>query len=341
VTTVAGRSATVGMPMYLQALDTVNQLCVSDTTGGTLTLPAFPGFSLTVAAGSATFPGGSRSGCISATPVNPDKVPMAPGFGQQPRFILTIQPVGTTFNLNDGQIAAKFSGTVVGQGNFTVVNITLPTRIRAGSTPPQMQQDRIPPRIPVEFEVKIEPDLGDSGQTVTLAKSGTSSLNGDFSFDGDDTLDVTETGNISLSGDNQTAPSFIGAGGAFAGNLKLIAKVRDTQVAESNGFSVAAIAQYYVNSFQSRISGLVFGGDPFAAKMYGMWVEVGWDSDSEYVEDLDQESLKEVVHVADKGDVFSDVTDQTFQTSDYLPAGDAPTMTSMQYLSSISLVLAR
>jgi len=98
VTTVAGRSTTVGMPMYLQALDTVNQLCVSDTTGGTLTLPAFPGFSLTVAAGSATFPGGSRSGCISATPVNPDKVPMAPGFGQQPRFILTIQPVGTTFN---------------------------------------------------------------------------------------------------------------------------------------------------------------------------------------------------------------------------------------------------
>jgi hypothetical protein len=27
-----------------------------------------------------------------------DKIPMAPGFGQQPRFIVTIQPVGTTFN---------------------------------------------------------------------------------------------------------------------------------------------------------------------------------------------------------------------------------------------------
>src|SRR5947207_9203595 len=27
-----------------------------------------------------------------------DKVPMMPGFGQQPRFIVTIQPVGTTFN---------------------------------------------------------------------------------------------------------------------------------------------------------------------------------------------------------------------------------------------------
>jgi hypothetical protein len=32
------------------------------------------------------------------TPVNGDKVPMSPGFGQQPRFVVTIQPVGTVFN---------------------------------------------------------------------------------------------------------------------------------------------------------------------------------------------------------------------------------------------------
>jgi hypothetical protein len=98
VTTVAGRSTTIGMPMYLQALDTANQLCVSETAGGTLTLPAFPGFSLTVGPGSATFAGGSRAGCLTATVVNPDKVPMAPDFGKQPRFVLTIQPVGTLFN---------------------------------------------------------------------------------------------------------------------------------------------------------------------------------------------------------------------------------------------------
>ena len=30
--------------------------------------------------------------------VHPDKVPMSPGFGQQPRFIVTIQPTGSTFN---------------------------------------------------------------------------------------------------------------------------------------------------------------------------------------------------------------------------------------------------
>jgi hypothetical protein len=98
IVTVAGIDNTVGMPIYLPALDTVNKLCVDATHGGVLTLPQVPGFSLTVAAGSATFPGGSQTGCVSVTPVNGDKVPMAPGFGQQPRFIVTIQPVGTIFN---------------------------------------------------------------------------------------------------------------------------------------------------------------------------------------------------------------------------------------------------
>jgi glucodextranase-like protein len=96
--TVAGRDNTVGMPIYLPALDTANQLCVDETHGGMLTLPASPGFALTVAAGSATFPGGSRSGCITVTTVNPEKVPMAPGFGQQPRFVVSIQPAGTHFS---------------------------------------------------------------------------------------------------------------------------------------------------------------------------------------------------------------------------------------------------
>jgi hypothetical protein len=98
IVTVPGQNNTVGSPIYLPRLSSTNRLCVSDTTGGTLTIPQAPGFALTIAPGSATFPGGSRSGCVTVTPVNMDKVPMAPGFGQQPRFIVTIQPVGTTFN---------------------------------------------------------------------------------------------------------------------------------------------------------------------------------------------------------------------------------------------------
>jgi hypothetical protein len=98
IVTVAGQVNDVGLPIYLPKLDDTNALCVTATTGGTLTLPQVPGFALTIAPGSATFPGGSKIGCVTVTPVNADKVPMSPGFGQQPRFVVTIQPVGTIFN---------------------------------------------------------------------------------------------------------------------------------------------------------------------------------------------------------------------------------------------------
>ena len=96
--TVSGQNNTIGMPVYLPELNPNNRVCVNETTGGTVTIAEAPGFALTIAPGSATFPGGSRTGCVSVTPVNLDKVPMSPGFGQQPRFIVTIQPVGTHFN---------------------------------------------------------------------------------------------------------------------------------------------------------------------------------------------------------------------------------------------------
>ena len=97
--TVAGRNNTVGMPIYLLPLATQNQLCVTATGGGgTLTIPEAPGFSLSFGPGQVTFPGGSKEGCVSATVVHGDKVPMVPGFGQQPRFIVTIQPSGAHFN---------------------------------------------------------------------------------------------------------------------------------------------------------------------------------------------------------------------------------------------------
>ena len=97
--TVAGLNNTVGMPIFLLPLNTNNQLCVTQTTGGgTLTIPEAPGFSLTFGPGQVTFPGGSKTGCVSVTVVHGDKVPMVPGFGQQPRFIVTIQPAGAIFN---------------------------------------------------------------------------------------------------------------------------------------------------------------------------------------------------------------------------------------------------
>ena len=96
--TIAGQDNPVGMPIYLLPIDVRRGLFVDDTTGGTLTLPELPGFSINVKPGSATFPGGGRTGTVSATLVHYDKVPMTPAFGQQPRFVVTIQPAGTHFD---------------------------------------------------------------------------------------------------------------------------------------------------------------------------------------------------------------------------------------------------
>jgi hypothetical protein len=96
--TVSGQNNTVGMPIYLLPLNTQNGLLVDESHGGTMTLSSVPGFELKIAPGSATFPDGSRSGIVSVTVVHTDKVPMTPNFGQQPRFIVTIQPSGVRFN---------------------------------------------------------------------------------------------------------------------------------------------------------------------------------------------------------------------------------------------------
>ncbi|MFN7960818.1 MAG: Ig-like domain-containing protein [Thermoanaerobaculia bacterium] len=98
VTTVPGRENTVGMPIYLLPLDVADGVFVDETHGGRLTLPEIPGFSLEIAAGSVSFPGGGRSGLVSVTAVHSDKVPMVPNFGQQPRLIVTIQPAGARFD---------------------------------------------------------------------------------------------------------------------------------------------------------------------------------------------------------------------------------------------------
>jgi hypothetical protein len=135
--TVPGIENTLGMPIFLVELDEGNSIFVDETHGGTLTLPEVPGFSLTVAPNSATFPDGTRRGTISVTPVHVDKVPMVPNFGQQPRFIVTIQPPGVRFDppaavthpnvdgLKPGEVTEIYSfdhdmGSFVATGTATV-----------------------------------------------------------------------------------------------------------------------------------------------------------------------------------------------------------------------------
>lgn len=98
LTTVAGHDNTLGMPVRLLQIDTSTAVGVGLNYGGTIVLPEYPGFSLTLAPGSVTFPGGSKVGSVTATVVHLDKTPEVPNFGQQPRFIISINPKQCLFN---------------------------------------------------------------------------------------------------------------------------------------------------------------------------------------------------------------------------------------------------
>lgn len=113
--TIAGRDNTIGMSIYLLPIDTPRGLFVDETHGGTLTLDELPGFALTIIPGSATFPDNTKRGTVSVTLVHADKVPMVPNFGQQPRFIITIQPPGTHFNPPAPLIMPNVDGLAPGQ----------------------------------------------------------------------------------------------------------------------------------------------------------------------------------------------------------------------------------
>lgn len=113
--TIAGHDNTIGRPIRLMPMDLAHAVFVDETHGGTITLPEAPGFSLTIAPGSVTFPNGTRSGNVSATIVHPDKMPDPPEFGQQPRFLITIQPANALFNPPAAMCMPNLDGLPPGQ----------------------------------------------------------------------------------------------------------------------------------------------------------------------------------------------------------------------------------
>jgi hypothetical protein len=96
--TVAGVDNDLGRPVYLVRLDRGSSAFVSRTQSAIITLDEYPGFSLNISEDSTRFPNGDREGTVSVTYVHNDKVPMVPNLGQQPDFVVTIQPPGVTFD---------------------------------------------------------------------------------------------------------------------------------------------------------------------------------------------------------------------------------------------------
>ncbi len=134
---LAGIDNPMSRPIFVLPLDTPGGVITGGPEEALIEIPEVPGFSLRVTPGSVTFPDGSTTGVISATAVHADKIPMAPPEGLQPRFIVTIQPAGATFDppapvtfpnvdgLNPGTVTEMFSfdhdlGSFVSIGTGTV-----------------------------------------------------------------------------------------------------------------------------------------------------------------------------------------------------------------------------
>src|SRR5262249_50730352 len=146
-------------------------------------------------------------------------------------------------------------GVVAGSQTMTIVSVTLPQHVRNGDTPAGMP-DRIPPRVDTQVPITMTPDLGSSGESVTLFVDSVSSLSGKATINGQDELAVTSSGNVNMRGTLQTAAT----NGADAGGLRLGVRVRgDDTAVRSQGFSVAAIPVNWVMAFKGPVTGAARG----------------------------------------------------------------------------------
>lgn len=97
--TIAGQVNILGQPIILPAIQMQNAKIVGGAEDVTIFMPDVEGMSLTVKAGSATFPNGDSTGQLSISQVHLDKVPMPPPNGSlfmPPAW--TIQPAGVVFD---------------------------------------------------------------------------------------------------------------------------------------------------------------------------------------------------------------------------------------------------
>lgn len=96
--TISGHANNLGKPIHLLPIDTAGGREVGGTENVTIPVEGVAGAALTVFAGSATFPDGSRTGEVSVTQVSRDRVPMVAPRGGMFTAVVTIQPPGVRFD---------------------------------------------------------------------------------------------------------------------------------------------------------------------------------------------------------------------------------------------------
>ena len=184
------------------------------------------------------------------------------------------------------------------------INVTVPGRIRAASTPAGMP-DRIPPRIDTPVSVGIT-GWSVPMRNVTISVEGTGGGNGTVTINGANSVDLNSSATVNLRGVNQT-------GVGNAGRLRLVARQGPVLLASSTGFSVSSIPQNWSVSFHSLITG----------GRRGIRVNNNWQSDSGNVADLDQaERSEQVQYDAGSGSLAG--AGAGAHNSGYLPANNPP-----------------
>jgi hypothetical protein len=95
---ISGINNDLGMPVYLVPRNNAEGKVASASQDQVLSLSQIPGFQLKIPAGSAIFPPDMDDHRITVTQVHTDKIPMPPGEGMQPRFIISIGPPQVKFD---------------------------------------------------------------------------------------------------------------------------------------------------------------------------------------------------------------------------------------------------
>lgn len=261
--------------------------------------------------------------------------------------VVTITPKADSSAPNDVQIVASVGSTPVGEDDMTIVRVTFGTTrgtnsldIRNADTPATMKQDRIPPTSDPKVStaitpvyVTITPNLGTSGEFVTLAVDGQDNPRaGTVTFAGKSMLTLTSSSVVNLYGGTQTVATGSwdpktgnGVGvGANKNTLKLAVIVDTTNALESNGFSVAAIPVDIVTTYLQLVDATHLsppGTNP-SPEDRGIFVVFQWSSDSGVSSDLSAVDISEQVQYTDSPNgVFTGIT---HTPSGYLTAVLAP-----------------
>ncbi len=196
--------------------------------------------------------------------------------------------------------------------------VTIPPDIRGAATPAAMTPNRIPPRVDTPVSVTFG-GTPTAAAPVSVAVEGGGGGNGSATVNGAASAPFSVTGAtvVNLRGVDQTLDP------AHAGNLRLVARQRGTQLGASGGFSVSSIPVSMSHPFSRLITDAdcpTFGLAA-ACGFRGMIVDQNLASDSTVAGDLDRVDESERIQTTTATGIFAGTS---LTTGCYVPCVPSP-----------------